>query len=244
MKIKHKKSVVLFGLLAFLTLFSYSCQNEEINEVGDVQNNLDISQSKNSISQKYSVDLDEILLKIINSKGFLAFEKANSDYESIKLKKGNNSKEALTKLQNIKSEADYEKFVNEYYQNPQKKLKQREVLKNSFLQFYNEIPELKSFSKTDLSFTLGEAHDAYIKERSNTYKYRSILDCRSNCQHGRDVAEASADRQFTATSAGCVLLSPTLFAFAVCEVVAAYIHDDQYDVAEDNYNICVAGCPA
>jgi hypothetical protein len=172
MKIKYKKSVVLFGLLAFLTLFSYSCQNEEINEVGDVQNNLDLSQSKNSISQKYSVDLDEILLKIINSKGFLAFDQANSDYESIKLKNGNNSKEALTKLQKIKSAEDYEKFVNEYYQNPQKKLKQQDVIRNSFLQLYNEVPELKSFSNTDLNFTIGVAYDTHTKEKNDKYKSR------------------------------------------------------------------------
>jgi len=203
---------------------------------------LDLSQSKNSISKKYSVDLDEILLKIINSKGFLAFDQANSDYESIKLKNGNNSKEALTKLQKIKSAEDYEKFVNEYYQNPQKKLKQQDVIRNSFLQLYNEVPELKSFSNTDLNFTIGVAYDTHTKEKNDIYKSRPNLDCKSNCQNGRNVAEDSADRQFMATSAGCALLSPTLFGFAVCEIVAAYIHDDQYYVASSNCSICLNGC--
>lgn len=139
---------------------------------------------------------------------------------------------------------DYEKFVNEYYQNPQKKLKQQEAIRSSFSQLYDEVPELKSFSNTDLSFTIGEAYDVYLKEENSKYNLRSILDCKSNCQRSRDVSEASADRQFIASSAGCALLSPSLIGFAICEIVAAYIHDDQYDTAEENHDICLDGCPA
>ena len=102
MKNKIKKSVFLFTVLAFLTITFYSCQN---GEVSIEQNNLVIS--KNTISQKYSLNFDKVLIKIITSKGFLAFEKASSDYESIKLKKNDKSKEALTKVQAIKNMDDY-----------------------------------------------------------------------------------------------------------------------------------------